>query len=102
MFDDTGKPYTMTVEAYWVPELKHGLVSPLDIHTEEGYIISLQTCSEFDGEEIFSEFMVNPKVKGYHNQPCLQTTTMQYNIHINLPIHSVQLTHDQQCMASAL
>ena len=36
MLDDTVKPYTMMLEAYWVPELKHILVSPQYLHTEEG------------------------------------------------------------------
>ena len=36
MLDDTGKTYTMIVEAYWVPELRHQLVSLQDLHTEEG------------------------------------------------------------------
>ena len=36
MINDTVKTYTVMVEAYWVPELKHQLVSPQYIHTEEG------------------------------------------------------------------
>ena len=46
--------------------------------------------------------MVNPKVKRYHRQPALQTNTMQYNRRIILPIHSAQLTHDQQWTGSVL
>ena len=52
------------VEAYWVPVLKHRLVSPQDLHTDEGNPMSFQTLSGFEGEERFSELMVNPKVKG--------------------------------------
>ena len=45
MLDDTGKSYTMMVEAYWVPRLKHRLLSPQDIHTKEGNLMSFQTNS---------------------------------------------------------
>ena len=102
MLEDTGKPYTMMVEAYWVPELKHQLISPQYIHTEEVNPMSFQTHSGFEGEGIFAELMVNPKVNGYHRKPALQTITMKYNHQNNLPIHSAQLLHDQQWMASAL
>ena len=34
MHDDTGKPYTMMVEKYWVPESKQWLASHQDLHTE--------------------------------------------------------------------
>ena len=46
--------------------------------------------------------MVKPKVKGYHRQPDLQTTMIQYNRRNNLPIHSSQITHAQQFTTSAL
>ena len=64
--------------------------------------MSFQTHSGFQGEEIFSEIMVNPKVKGYHSQSALHTTTMQYNHRNILPIHSAQLPHAKQWMASFL
>ena len=47
ILDDTSKPYTMMVKAYWVPELKHRLVSPHDIHTEEKNPMSFQNHSGF-------------------------------------------------------
>ena len=84
------------MEAYWVPELKHGLVSPQDIHTKERNTMSFQNKSIFEGEERFSGLMVNTKVKGYRGQPDLQTNKIQYNHQNNLPIHSYQLHHAQQ------
>ena len=78
MLDNTGTPYNMMVEAYWVPELKHLLVSHQNLHTEEGNTMSFQTHSGFEGEGIFTEFMFNTNVKGYHRQMSLQTTMMQY------------------------
>ena len=71
MLGDAGKLYTMMVEAYWAPELKHRLVPTQDLHTEEWNTMSLQTHYGFEGEERFSELMVKPKVKGYHTQPAL-------------------------------
>ena len=88
MLDDTIKPYTMMVEEYWVPELKHQLLSPQFIHTEEGNPMSFHTYYVFEGEYIFSGLMVKPKVKGYHRHLDLKTTMMQYNRRNNLPIHS--------------
>ena len=79
MLDDTGKPYTMMVESYWVPELKHRLVSPQYLNTEEDNPVSFQTHSRFEIEEKFTEFIVKSKVKIYHRQPALHTSTMQYN-----------------------
>ena len=76
MLYNTGTPYTMMMEAYWVPELKHQLVSPQYRHTEEGNPMSFQTRSGFKEEDRFSELMVKPKVKGYHRQPDIQTNTM--------------------------
>ena len=102
MLDDTGKPYTMIVEAYWVPELRHQLVSLQDLHTEEGNTMSFQHHSGFEGEDRFSELIVKTKLKGYHRPLALQTTTMQYNHRNNLPIHSAQLPHDQKWTASVL
>ena len=90
------------VESYWVPELKHILVSPQYLHTEEGNPMSLQTNYGFEVEGRFYELMFKPKVKGYHRQPVLQTTTMQYNHRNNLPYHSAQLHHAQQCTESSL
>ena len=46
--------------------------------------------------------MVKPKVEGYHRQPAINTTEIQYNHWNNLPIHSAQLTHAQQWTASAI
>ena len=46
--------------------------------------------------------MTKAKVKGYHRQPALQTTTIQYNLRNNLPIHSYQRSHARQWMASIL
>ena len=43
MLGDNGKLYTIMVEAYWVPELKHRLVSPQYLHSEEGNPMPLQT-----------------------------------------------------------
>ena len=40
----------MMVETSEVPELKHQLVSPQDIHTKEGNPISFQTHYGFEGE----------------------------------------------------
>ena len=102
VIDDTGKPYNMMLEAYWVPELKHLLVSPQDIHTEEGNTMSFQNHSGFEGEGRFTKFMVNPNVKCYHRQLSLQTTMMQYKRWNNLLLNSAQLTHAQQLTASAL
>ena len=64
--------------------------------------MSFQSISGFEEEDRFAEFMVNPKVKGYHRHLDLQTTTIQYNQRNNLSIQSAQLTHDQQCTAFAL
>ena len=50
MFEDTYKAYNMIVEAYCVPELKHRLVSPQDIHTEKGYPMYFQNNSGLDRE----------------------------------------------------
>ena len=100
MLDDIGKPYTMILEAYWLPELKHQLVSPQDPQTKERNPMPFQTHSGFEGKDRFSDLMVKPKVEGYHRQPALQNTMMQYNRRNNLPIHSDQLTHAQQWMAS--
>ena len=88
MLDDTGKPYTMMVESYWVPELKHRLVSAQDLYTEEGNPMFFQNKSRFEGGDIFDELMVNTKVKEYHRQPDFHNTTMQYNHRNNLPILS--------------
>ena len=79
MLDKHGKPYTMMVESYWVPELKHQLVSPQYLNTEEDNPVSFQTHSRFEIEEKFTEFIVKSKVKIYHRQPALHTSTMQYN-----------------------
>ena len=76
ILENTGKPHTI-VEAYWVPELKHGLVSPQDIHTKERNPMSFQNQSTFEGEERFSGLMVNTKLKGYRGQSDLQTTKIQ-------------------------
>ena len=92
----------MMVDTYWVPELKHRLLSLQYLHTEEGNPMSFKTHSEFEGENRFTELMVKIKVKGYHRQPDLQTTTMQYNLRNNLPIHSDQLPHAQQWTVSIL
>ena len=54
MLDDAGKPYTMILESYWVPELKHWFISPQDIHTEDGNPMLLQTHSWFEVEGIFA------------------------------------------------
>ena len=86
----------MMVEAYWVHKLKYQLVSPQDIHTEEGNSAPFQTHCGFEGGGKFAKLMVNPKVKGYHRHPSLQTTTMQCNRWNNLPIHSAQPPHAQQ------
>ena len=102
MIDNTRKLYTMMVEAYWVTELKHELLSPQDRYTEERNATSFQNYSGFEGGDIFSKLMVNPKVKGYHRQPALHTTKMKYNCRNNLPIHSTQLTHAQNWKASIL
>ena len=102
MLDNTGKLYTIMVEAYWVPELKHQLVSLQDLHTEEVNPMSFKNHSVFAGEDRFFELMVKTKLKGYHSPPSLQTTMMQYNHQNNLPIHSFQLPHDQKWTASAL
>ena len=64
--------------------------------------MSFQSISGFEEEDRFAEFMVKPKVKGYHRHLDLQTITIQYNQRNNLSIQSAQLTHDQQCTAFAL
>ena len=70
MINDTVKTYTVMVEAYWVPELKHQLVSPQYIHTEEGNPMSTNslwiwgrgyTCL-FDGQ---AQGKGVPQVAGY-------------------------------------
>ena len=66
MFDNPGKPYTMMVEAYCVPELKHRLVLPQDIQTEEVNTMYFRTHYGFEGEDRFTKLIVKPKVKGYH------------------------------------
>ena len=76
MLGDTGKAYTMMLESYWVAELKYLLVSPQNIHTEEGNPVSFQNHSGFEGEDIFAYFIVKPKVKEYHKHPDLQNTTI--------------------------
>ena len=90
------------VDAYWVPELKHQLVSPQYLHTEEGNPMLFKTHSGFYGENRFTKLMANPNVKGHHRQTDLQTNKMQYNLRNNLPIHSAQLIHDQQWTVSIL
>ena len=100
--DDKGKEIVIKLQAYWVPALKCRLVSPQDLRTEDGNPVTYQSHPGYMGEERFAELMVKPKKRGYSHMEPLQTLTMQFDKHNNLPIHRAHLPGATEHTAKAL